>query len=146
MAILRYRSKLFLSCFMKWLNWWQLLLHSPVDSSVLYHSQIGGASVSSLKEFSISHCVVRIWSWNMIHFNRPLTFGLGWFCRVRGELFFELGDYQEALVDLQAADRCVRNHEHTLRYVTHCYLVGKFSCFSGQQAVFFSFMTSNWGV
>jgi tetratricopeptide (TPR) repeat protein len=41
--------------------------------------------------------------------------------RVRGELFFELGDYQEALVDLQAADRCVRNHEHTLRYVTHGY-------------------------
>jgi tetratricopeptide (TPR) repeat protein len=37
--------------------------------------------------------------------------------RVRGELFFELGDYHKALVDLQAADRCIRNHEHTLRYV-----------------------------
>jgi hypothetical protein len=26
-----------------------------------------------------------------------------------------LGDYHKALVDLQAADRCIRNHEHTLR-------------------------------
>lgn len=38
------------------------------------------------------------------------------FCRVRGELFYELGDYQDALADLQAADRATRNHENTLRY------------------------------
>jgi hypothetical protein len=27
-----------------------------------------------------------------------------------------LGDYQDALADLQAADRATRNHENTLRY------------------------------
>jgi hypothetical protein len=36
-------------------------------------------------------------------------------CRVRGELLYELGDYEDALADLQA-DRAVRGHENTLKY------------------------------
>lgn len=37
-------------------------------------------------------------------------------CRARGELLYELGDYEDALADLQAADRATRNHDNTLRY------------------------------
>ena len=37
-------------------------------------------------------------------------------CRARGELLYELEEYEDALVDLQAANRLMRNHEHTLRY------------------------------
>ena len=49
-----------------------------------------------------------------------IVFRLRWsdvdLCRARGEVFYESGNYEDALADLQAANRLMRDHEQTLRY------------------------------